>query len=112
MLCIATAGTAAGDIWEVDGDPRILLRGQPGQPSCCATNPRYPHVFASVASGGKVAVWNAATHTVRASASMAMQSRMVCKAVSRMLMHRARWSCNCCSSHGRGWADVFKAFRM
>jgi hypothetical protein len=60
-----SAGTAAGDVWEVDGDPRILLHGQPGQPSCCATNRRYPHVFASVASGGKVAVWNAATHVVR-----------------------------------------------
>ncbi|WIA35025.1 hypothetical protein OEZ86_003516 [Tetradesmus obliquus] len=59
---VFVAGTAVGDIWEVDGDPRILLHGQPGQPSCCTTNPRYPHVFASTASGGKVAVWNAATH--------------------------------------------------
>lgn len=62
--CGGCTGTAAGDVWEVDQDPRILLHGQPGQPSHCATNPRYPHVFATVASGGKVVVWNAATHAV------------------------------------------------
>jgi hypothetical protein len=93
---LVAAGTAAGDVWEVDGDPRILLHGQPGQPSCCATNPRYPHVFASVASGGKVAVWNAATHMVSANLSACMA--IVCKAAR--CVQRTRLPYSCCSRQG------------
>eukprot|EP00775_Hariotina_reticulata_P006916 gene6916-7132_t len=57
------AGTSAGDLWEVDADPQLLLHGQQGGEMLgVATNPHYPHVFAALSAAGHVGIWNAVTH--------------------------------------------------
>ncbi|GFR46990.1 hypothetical protein Agub_g8644, partial [Astrephomene gubernaculifera] len=55
------AGVASCDIWEVDADPRVLVWGQQGDLCGLATNPAFPHVFATCSDSDKVAVWSAAT---------------------------------------------------
>ena len=61
----STAGTAACDVWEVDGDPEILIHGQQADLYGLAMNPRYPHVYATVCESERVTIWSAVTHKVR-----------------------------------------------
>jgi hypothetical protein len=69
---MVAAGTSAGDVWEVDADPKILLHGQQGgEMLSVATNPHYPHVFAALSAAGHVGIWNAITHKVGDMTSMA-----------------------------------------
>lgn len=65
VALMVAAGTSAGDVWEVDADPKILLHGQQGgEMLSVATNPHYPHVFAALSAAGHVGIWNAITHKV------------------------------------------------
>ncbi|KAG2487374.1 hypothetical protein HYH03_013944 [Edaphochlamys debaryana] len=55
------AGVASCDVWEVDKDPEVLVYGQQADLYGLATNPAFPHVYATCCDSDKVTVWSSAT---------------------------------------------------
>jgi echinoderm microtubule-associated protein-like 6 len=58
------SGSSACDVWEVDATPEVLVHGQRSELWGLATNPVYPHVFATACDSDAVVVWSAATRKV------------------------------------------------
>ncbi|KAK9816488.1 hypothetical protein WJX72_000919 [[Myrmecia] bisecta] len=68
------AGTAAGDIWEVDNEPSILIWGHESSLLALATNPVYPHIYATISDSDKVVVWDANTRKIVRLLSVGMKA--------------------------------------
>ncbi|KAG2444303.1 hypothetical protein HXX76_001060 [Chlamydomonas incerta] len=55
------AGVASCDVWEVDKDPEVLVYGQQADLYGLATNPAFPHVYATCCDSDSVTVWSSVT---------------------------------------------------
>ncbi len=60
------SGVASCEVWEVDKDPEVLVYGQQADLYGLATNPAFPHVYATCCDSDKVTVWSSATRKVGA----------------------------------------------
>jgi WD40 repeat protein len=52
-------GTSDSDVWEVDGDPSVLVEGQSGDVCGLAAHPMLPHIYASGSADGTIYIWDA-----------------------------------------------------